>query len=119
MTRRMDRINDLLREVISQIISTELSDPRINTLVSVTRVETAPDLSRALVHVSIMGSRIDKSACIKALRSASGYIRKNLHSTVNLKTIPDLNFCLDETMERGNQVLKLIEKVNPYPKDPQ
>lgn len=119
MTRRMDRINDLLREVISQIISTELSDPRINTLVSVTRVETAPDLSRAQVHVSIMGSKIDKSTCMEALRSASGYVRKNLHSTVNLKTIPDLNFCLDETMEQGNQVIKLIEKIKPYPKKTQ
>jgi ribosome-binding factor A len=111
----MDRVNDLLREAVSEIMADQLKDPRMATLVSVTRVDTSPDLGHARVYVSIMGGQEDKSNTITALKSASGYIRRNLRKSVDLKKTPALEFHLDETIERGNQVLKLIAKVAPGP----
>ncbi len=115
MTRRIDRVNDLLRGAISEIVAGELKDPRMATLVSVTRVDTSPDLGHARVYISIMGGQDDKSGTMRALKSASGYIQKNLRNSVNLRKTPVLEFHLDDTIERGNQVLKLIAKVAPEP----
>lgn len=115
MTRRTERVNDLLREAVSEILSGGLNDPRMATLVSVTRVDASHDLGRARVYVSIMGGQDDKSNTMRALKSASGYIRRKLRDRVDLRKIPALEFRLDETIERGTQVLKLIARVAPEP----
>jgi ribosome-binding factor A len=120
MTRRIDRINDLLREEISRIIASELRDPRLPPVVSITRVEVSQDLHYAKVFVSVMGDREGKLNALKALKSASGFIHRNARRNLALKTVPTFEFVLDESIERGAEVLELIKEVGggPHPNPP-
>lgn len=109
MSRRLERVNALLRQEISRAISTELSDPRISSMHTVTRVECSPDLSRARVYVSVLDEA--DSDTIPALRSSSGVIRRSLRG-LNLKRIPQLAFQSDESVRRGDEVLRLLDEVS-------
>ena len=73
MTRRMERVNVLLREEISRIVVAELRDPRLSKVITVTRVDTSRDLSRSWVYISVMGKQDHKDDTLKALKSASGF----------------------------------------------
>ena len=108
MSRRLERVNALLRREISRAISTELSDPRVSSLHTVTRVECSPDLSRAKVYVSVLDE--EDSETISALRSSSGVIRRSLRG-LNLKKIPELVFQADESVRQGDEVLRLLDEV--------
>lgn len=108
MSRRLERVNALLRREISRAISTELSDPRISSMHTVTRVECSPDLSRARVYVSVLDEA--DSDTISALRSSSGVIQRSLRG-LNLKRIPQLVFQADESVQRGDEVLRLLDEV--------
>ena len=113
MTRRMDRVNVLLRQEISNVLATELKDPRLSEVVSVTSVDSSADLRLAKVFVSVLGSRQDKMNTLKALRSASGFIHRNMRRQLKLKNVPSLQFQLDESIERGEELMELIRKVAP------
>ena len=113
MSRRMDRINVLLRQEISQVLVSELKDPRLASLVSVTRVDTSPDLRLARVYVSVLGDSEDKTNTLVALASASGYVRKCLGRSVSFRTAPAVEFRLDDAIEQGSELLKLIDEVSP------
>lgn len=113
MTRRMERINVVLRQEVSRILATELRDPRMSSLVSVIRVDTAPDLRSARVYVSVLGDQTEKTNTIKALRSAAGFVRKSMR--VTLRNVPAVEFRIDESIEQVAGVLKLIDKVVPGP----
>ena len=78
MTRRMERVNVLLRQEISRILVEELKDPRLSSLVSIIRVDTAPDLSTARVYISVLGNVDEKTNTMTALKSASGYVRRTV-----------------------------------------
>ena len=108
MSRRLERVNALLRREISRAISTGLSDPRISSMHTVTRVECSPDLSRARVYVSVLDEA--DSDTISALRSSSGVIQRSLRG-LNLKRIPQLVFQADESVRRGDEVLRLLDEV--------
>tara|TARA_B100000949_G_C14183235_1_gene408419 strand:- start:330 stop:695 length:366 start_codon:yes stop_codon:yes gene_type:complete len=108
MNRRLERINVLLREEISRILSTEIRDPRLSALVSVTRVESSPDLHLAKVYVSVLGDAAAKSKTLTGLRSASSFVRRSIRQHVTLRTVPSVNFYVDESIEQGTEVLKLI-----------
>jgi len=108
MNRRIERVNAVLRQEISRILATELKDPRISSMVSVIRVDTTPGLRSAKVYVSVLGDQTDKSNTIKALRSGAGFVRKNMR--VTLRSVPVIEFHLDETIEQGANVLNLINK---------
>ena len=108
MTRRIERVNAVLRQEMSRILATELKDPRISSWVSVIRVDTTPDLRSAKVYVSVLGDQTDKSNTIKALRSAAGFVRKSMR--VSLRSVPVVEFRLDETIEQGANVLNLINE---------
>ncbi len=110
MSRRLERVNALLRQEISRAISTELSDPRISSMHTVTRVECSPDLSRARVYVSVLDEA--DSDTIPALRSSAGVIRRSLRG-LNLKRIPQLAFQGDDSVRRGDEVLRLLDEVSP------
>ena len=105
---RMDRINSHMREVISSILR-RVKDPRLSSLISVTEVVTSKDLRSARVYVSLMASSKEKRANIEALKSAKGYIRKELGKEVSFKTTPELNFYWDDSIERGVRVVRKIE----------
>ena len=117
MTRRTERINVVLRNEISRVLSTELKDPRLSSVVSVTRVEVSPDLHVAKAYVSVLGDQTDKIKTLKALKSASGYVHRNIRRRLTLKTIPSLDFHVDESIEQGAELLKLIREMAPAPEE--
>ena len=113
MTRRLERVNVVLRDEISAILSSELSDPRLTSMVSVTEVDCSPDLGRAKVFVSVLGGPDDKSATLEALKSAAGFVHRSLRSRVKLRAVPSLDFRLDESIEIGSEMLEKIRQIVP------
>ena len=103
-------MNDLLREEISRIIVQDLEDPRLPEVLSITRVETSPDTRYAKVNVSIFGDDLAKSNTIIALTGASGFIHRKLRKQIRMQNIPLLRFVLDESIEKGTEMLSLIEE---------
>jgi ribosome-binding factor A len=112
MSRRLERLNSLLREEISDLIAHSLKDPRVAEMVSVTHVDVSPDLSTARVSVSILGSEEDRKPTLTALSSAAPFVRRELRSRLVIKRVPDLEFEYDDTIERGSHILALIDRVN-------
>ena len=110
MTQRTERIDELLRQEIGAIIAREIADPRIG-FVTITKVETAPDLSHARVWVSSIGSPEERTATLRALGRAMPFIRHELASRVTLRRVPDLHLRADDTLERGTRVLRLISEL--------
>jgi ribosome-binding factor A len=111
MNRRMGRVNGLLREELSQLILRELKDPRVASFVTITEVDTAPDLDTAKVYVSVMAPAEEQTDVMRGLRSAEGFLKASLRTRIQLRKIPTLTFELDATMERGADLLKLIDQV--------
>ncbi|HUV52167.1 MAG TPA: 30S ribosome-binding factor RbfA [Dehalococcoidia bacterium] len=112
-TRRIERVNELIREEISELIRREVKDPRLNSFISVTEVVTSPDLRHARVFVSIMGTEEEKKQVEKGLAAAAGFLRRELGERLTLRYTPDLIFQLDDSIERGSKLLQLINEVAP------
>ena len=110
MTQRTDRIDQILRQEIGRALEREVSDPRIG-FVTVTDVETAADLSRAKVWVSIIGSTDERKETLSALRKAMPFIRHGLNTKIRLRRIPELDVRLDDSMERGTRVLQILSEL--------
>ncbi len=112
MAYRLERFNSLLRQEISDILQRQIKDPRLGSFVSVTAVEVSADLSFAKVFVSTMGTPEEKQATIAALTSAAGYIRRELMDRMKARRIPDFSFRIDETIEKADRVLRLIDRIS-------
>jgi ribosome-binding factor A len=110
MSQRIDRVDELLRQEIGAVLEREVSDPRIG-FVTVTRVESSPDLAHARVWVSIIGTPEERAASMRALEHAMPYVRRALGTRIRIKRIPALHAHLDESIERGARILELIDKV--------
>ena len=110
MTQRTDRVDELLRQEITEILARDVSDPRIG-FVTVTDVETAPDLRHARVWVSVIGGQTEKNETVAALGRAMGFVRRELGTRLRLKRIPELHVRLDDTAERGTRVLQLLHEL--------
>ena len=108
MAERMRRVNELMREVVGSAISSELEDPRIG-FVTVTSVETSPDLRSARVYVSVLGGPDQRQATLEGLRSSHGVLQAAVARQVRLKRTPTLSFRYDETPERGVRLSRLLE----------
>jgi ribosome-binding factor A len=104
----MRRINGVLREVIGAAISGELNDPRIG-FVTVTSVETSPDLRSARVYVSVLGSEEEREATLEGLRSSHGVLQSKIAAETRMKRTPTLTFHYDETIERGVRISRLLD----------
>lgn len=104
----MRRINEVLREVIGAAIS-ELGDPRIG-FVTVTSVETSPDLRSAKVHVSVLGSEEERGATLAGLRSSHGVLQSAIAAETRMKRTPTLSFHYDETIAQGMRISRLLEE---------
>ena len=111
MSRRMGRVNGLLKQELSQLIFREVKDPRVASFVTITEVDTKPDLEHALVFVSVMASSEEQLDVMRGLKSAEGFLRLHLGNRVKLRKIPALSFKLDNSIERGAGLLKLIDQV--------
>lgn len=118
MPRRLERINALLRNEISAVLASELTDPRLVSMVSVTEVDCGRDLSHARVFVSILGAQYQKKSTLAALQSSAGFVQRTLRSRVDLRAVPTLDFRLDESIELGTELLEKIRD-NVRPPDPQ
>jgi ribosome-binding factor A len=110
MSQRTDRVDELLRQEIGVLLAKEIADPRIG-FVTITDVETTPDLRHAKVWVSVIGGRADQKETLRALQHSMGFIRHELGRTLRIKRIPDLHVHLDDTAERGTRVLRLLDDI--------
>ncbi|HEY3333803.1 MAG TPA: 30S ribosome-binding factor RbfA [Candidatus Limnocylindrales bacterium] len=116
MSQRTDRVDELLRQEIGVLLAKEIADPRIG-FVTITDVETAPDLRHAKVWVSVIGGKADQKETLRALQHSMGFVRHELGRTLRIKRIPDLHVHLDDSMERGTRVLHLLQELDEG-KDP-
>jgi ribosome-binding factor A len=121
-TRRIARVNELIRDEVTEMLTRHLRDPRLTGLVSITAVETSPDLRHAKVYVSVYGDEDQQKAVMAALRSAAGFIRRELGERLRLRYIPEIQFKLDESIARGARILELLRQVQaqtqPQPHPP-
>ena len=111
MSHRIEQVNKLLRRELSDLLQHQIKDPRLDTFVAVTEVDTSTDLRHAKVFVSHLGSEAEKQEILSALGAASGFLRKELAQNLKMRRIPELSFCWDDSLERGAHILKLIDQV--------
>ena len=109
---RTERIAEEIKKVISEMIQNELKDPRVKGLISVTKVLLTKDLKFCKIYVSVMGSDEEKQNTIKALKSATGYIKKEIATRLNLRIVPEPNFVLDTSIDYGMHINELLNKIN-------
>ena len=115
MAERMRRVNESLRQVVSEALL-ELKDPRIG-FVTVTGVKTSPDLRQAVVYVSVLGNEKKRSASMTGLDAAHGVLQARLSRELRLKRTPLLTFEYDHAVEHGVRMSKLIDELAPDPDD--
>ncbi|MGN0514734.1 MAG: 30S ribosome-binding factor RbfA [Lachnospiraceae bacterium] len=106
------RINGEVLKELSNIIRGEIKDPRINPMTSVVAVDVAPDLKSCKAYISVLGDEQSQKDTIKGLKSAEGFIRTKLAKTINLRNTPEITFVLDQSIEYGVNMSKLIDEVN-------
>ena len=113
MPWRIDRVNELLRSEISQLIARQIKDPRVAGVISVTEVIASSDLRSARVYVSVMAPQADQQSALEGIRSAASFLRRELRERVNLRHTPHMTFYLDDSIEEGDRVLRLMEGGTP------
>ncbi len=112
MGHRIERVNSLIRQEISELLQRQVKDPRLGNLVAVTDVSTSPDLRHAKIFVSRIGSEEEKQETLSVLTAASGFFRNELAKRLRLRHIPELNFQWDDSIEQGDYLLQLIDEVS-------
>jgi ribosome-binding factor A len=112
MTRRAERVSNLIRQEICELLLEHVNDPRLNGLISVTEVSTSADLKNSRIYVSIMGDDDMVKEAMKGFRSATGYFRKELSHRLVLRHVPELSFEIDNSLERGARILGIIDRVS-------
>ena len=105
------RINEEVHRELSNIIRSEIKDPRIHPMTSVVAVEVAPDLKNAKAYISVLGDEQAQKDTLKGLNSASGYIKRTLAKNVNLRNTPEIHFIHDQSIEYGVNMSKMIDDV--------
>ena len=116
MAHRLERLNSLIRQELSELLRREVKNPRLASgLISITEVEIALDLKYAKVFVSSLGGLEEKKSVLASLRSASGFLRSELARNLRMRVVPELDFQWDESIEHGAHILELLEKVKSPP----
>lgn len=110
--KRTDRLNSLLKEVISEVIKRDVRNPHVTELITVTRVEITKDLHYAKVYISVIGTDEQKKETLSALQSAAGFIAVNASKKVVMHYFPELTFKLDDSVEKHMRIEELLHKVN-------
>jgi ribosome-binding factor A len=111
MSRRIERVNNLIRQEISELLQRQVKDPRLGGFVTVTQVSTSPDLRHAKIFISIMGNDEEKEEALEAFAVASGFLRKELGARLRLRRSPELSFHYDNSIDQGTHVLQLISQI--------
>ena len=117
MAHRIERVNNLIRREISELIQQQLRDPRLVDFVTVTEVNTSADLKFAKVFVSCISGKQEEQKTLTVLNSASGFLRTELARKVRLRRIPELSFYWDDSIEHGDHILRLIDQVSAEQED--
>jgi ribosome-binding factor A len=110
MTRRTRQVGDLLREELTDIIRTDVKDPRVGFF-TITRVDIGPDLRSATAMVSVLGTEVEREDTLAALRSASGYIRRQLKPRLRMRQIPEISFADDRSMAHAQDIAAALKKL--------
>lgn len=111
MSRRTERIGELLHHELSQLVSTVLRDPRLARLVTVSRVDVSADLQHATVTVTALGSEDEQAETLRGLWSAKGFLRRSLAQRLGLRHTPELTFAADAAIRQGDEVLALLDSI--------
>lgn len=106
------RVNGEVQRELAGIIRNDIKDPRINPLTSVVAVEVAPDLKTCKAYISVLGDEQSQKDTLAGLKSAEGYIRRELARSINLRNTPEIRFILDQSIEYGVNMSKMIDSVN-------
>ena len=112
MSHRIERVNQLIRQEISDLLRREIKDPRLSQFIAVTEVTTSPDLRQARVYISFISDKQQKQDALAALAGASHFFRKEMARTLRLRRIPELSFHWDNSIERGVHIMNLIDDVS-------
>jgi ribosome-binding factor A len=110
-SKRLGRISEEIKKLVSNLISNQIKDPRVSPLTSITEVQVTSDLRYAKIFISILGDDKQKEETLKGLQSASGFIRKEIGNNIKLRYTPEPIFYLDNSIERGVHIMKLIDKI--------
>jgi len=110
VSHRIERVNQLIRKEVSELLQREVRDPRLSGLISVTAVETAPDLKFAKVYVSHLSGSEHKEEILQALGAAAGFFRGELGKVLTMRYVPELAFYWDDSIERGARISQLIDR---------
>jgi ribosome-binding factor A len=108
----MERLNELIRADLSDLILREVRDPRLSGLISITKVDTSPDLYTSRISVSIMDTPEQQDVALRALNSAAAFFHRELKSRLQTRRVPFLNFQLDTSIAEGAEVLALMDEVS-------
>ena len=111
MSRRTERLNEQLRAEISNLLARRIKDPRLNSLVSITRVVTSGDLRSARVFISVMGNQQAKDAALSGIQSAASFLRRELRDRINMRHTPFMTYHLDDSMAEAQQVIRLMDQI--------
>ena len=112
MTKRTDRLNSLLKQVISEVVRKEVRNPHVSTLLTITRVEITRDLHRAKVYVSVIGSEEERTKTVDELQKASGFISSVASKKVVMRYFPYLKFIPDATVDKQMHIASLLKKID-------
>lgn len=113
---RVSRVGEQIKKELSQIIQTEMKDPRIG-FVTVTAVEMSSDLKTAKIYVSVFGSPEEKEKTLTGLEKAKGFMRSEIGNRIHLRHIPEMNFVMDSTLDYSEHINKLIGDVTEEKQD--
>ena len=108
---KSSRVNSEVQREIAELIRSEIKDPRISPMTSVTKVDVTTDLKYCKVYISVFGDESSKDDTLAGLKKASGFIRSQLAKRINLRNTPELTFIYDDSMEHGMYMSNLIDKV--------
>ena len=106
------RVNGEVMSVLAEVIRSEIKDPRINPMTSVVAVEVAPDLKTCKAWISVLGNEESQKDTLAGLKSAEGYIRNQLARKINLRNTPEIRFIIDQSIEYGVNMSRMIDEVN-------
>lgn len=112
MSHRIEKINNLIRQEISELLQRQVKDPRLGTFIAVTEVSTSPDLKSAKVFVSRISNQEEKEETMQALEAAAGFLRKSLMKNLRLRRVPDLHFYWDDSIERADRLFRLLDQAS-------
>lgn len=111
MSRRIDRVNELLRFEISQVLARQIKDPRLSGVITITEVRTSSDLRNALVLLSVMGDEEAKRSALAGIQSAAKFLRRELRGRLTLRYTPFLSFALDDSLELANRLIGIMDQI--------